>query len=174
MRASVVLGLVFSIPRQEIGLRKRLRNDLFCVEWDVKAQLSQSIRVACSVCWLAALALYKKLSYRRRTARRVVSVDILPTATQQCRNYLYNKSWINRSYEVGGLQWAMCNKHVQSTMKRSSRFHCPVGVINIPTTDEFWISPVYISISTVKRLNQLRFSLQRGRLTGDKGTMHWG
>ena len=35
---------------------------------------------------------YKKLSYRRGTARCVVSVEILPTATQQCRNYLYDKS----------------------------------------------------------------------------------
>ena len=35
MLAFAVLGLVFSIPSQEIGLRKRLRNDLFCVEWDV-------------------------------------------------------------------------------------------------------------------------------------------
>jgi len=34
----------------------------------------------------------KKLSYRRGTARCVVSVEILPTATQQCRNYLYDKS----------------------------------------------------------------------------------
>jgi len=34
----------------------------------------------------------KKLSYRRGTARCVVSVEILPIATQQCRNYLYNKS----------------------------------------------------------------------------------
>jgi len=47
----------------------------------------------------------KKLSYRRETARCVVSVAILPIATQQCRNYLYDKSWTNRSYEVGGLQW---------------------------------------------------------------------
>jgi len=31
----------FSMPSQEIGLRKRLRNDLFCVEWDVKPPLSQ-------------------------------------------------------------------------------------------------------------------------------------
>jgi len=29
----------FSIPSQEIG--ERLRNDLFCVEWDVKTQLLQ-------------------------------------------------------------------------------------------------------------------------------------
>ena len=35
---------------------------------------------------------YKKLSYRRGTARCVVSVEILPITTQQCRNYLYDKS----------------------------------------------------------------------------------
>jgi len=34
----------------------------------------------------------KKLSYRRGTARCVVSVEILPIDTQQCRNYLYDKS----------------------------------------------------------------------------------
>jgi len=37
-------------------------------------------------------AFNKKLSYRRGTARCVVSVEILPIATQQCRNYLYDKS----------------------------------------------------------------------------------
>ena len=37
-------------------------------------------------------ASYKKLSYRRGTARCVVSVEILPVATQQCKNYLYDKS----------------------------------------------------------------------------------
>jgi len=34
----------------------------------------------------------KKLSYRRGTARCVVSVEILPVAAQQCINYLYDKS----------------------------------------------------------------------------------
>jgi len=34
---------------------------------------------------------HKKLSYRRGTARCVVSIEILPIATQQCRNYLYDK-----------------------------------------------------------------------------------
>ena len=34
----------------------------------------------------------KKLSYRRGTARCVVSIEILPIVTQQCRNYLYDKS----------------------------------------------------------------------------------
>ena len=41
---------------------------------------------------------YKKLSYRRGTARCVLSVIILPITTQQCRNYLYDKSWPNRWY----------------------------------------------------------------------------
>jgi len=35
---------------------------------------------------------YKNLSYRRVTARCVLSVVILPIAAQQCRNYLYDKS----------------------------------------------------------------------------------
>jgi len=48
----------------------------------------------------------KKLSYRWGTARCVVSVEILLIAVQQCRNCLYDKSWTNRSYEVGGLRWA--------------------------------------------------------------------
>jgi len=51
----------------------------------------------------------KKLSYRRGTAWCIVSVEILPIATQHCRNYLYDNthlSWRNQSYEVGGLQWA--------------------------------------------------------------------
>ena len=36
--------------------------------------------------------LEKKLSYRRVTARCVLSVVILPITTQQYRNYLYDKS----------------------------------------------------------------------------------
>ena len=34
----------------------------------------------------------KKLSYRRVTARCVLSVAILQITTQQCRNYLHDKS----------------------------------------------------------------------------------
>ena len=41
MRDVVALGLAFSISTQEIGLGKRLGNDLFCVEWAVKPQLGQ-------------------------------------------------------------------------------------------------------------------------------------
>jgi len=32
----VVLGLVLSVLSQEIGLEERLRNDIFCIESDVK------------------------------------------------------------------------------------------------------------------------------------------
>ena len=45
LRVFLVLGLVFSIPSQETGLGKRLQNDLFCVERDVKAQFNQSIHL---------------------------------------------------------------------------------------------------------------------------------
>ena len=41
--------LVFSVPRREIGMVKRLRNDLFCVEWDVKPQLSNNQSAVCTV-----------------------------------------------------------------------------------------------------------------------------
>jgi len=46
---------------------------------------------------------HKKLSYHRVTARCVLSVVILPITMQQCRNYLYDKSWPNRWYEVGSI-----------------------------------------------------------------------
>jgi len=49
-----------------------------------------------------------------------------------------SKLWSWRVYSG-----TMCNKHVHSTMMRSSRLHCPIGVINKPTTVELWISPAY-------------------------------
>ena len=43
--------------------------------------------------WYVLTHGYKKVSYCREIARCVVSVEILLIATQQCRNYLYDKSW---------------------------------------------------------------------------------
>ena len=43
--------------------------------------------------------------------------------------------------KLEGYSGTVCNKHVHSTMTRSSCFHCPIGVINKLTTDELWISP---------------------------------
>ena len=93
---------------------------------------------------------YKKLCYRRGTATCVMSIEILPIATQQCRNYLYDKSWRNESYEVGQLHWAMHIKHVHSTVTRSSHFHCLIGVMNKTTTDVLWISAVYRGLAVPK------------------------
>ena len=36
MFAFVVVGLVSSVLIQEISLEERLRNDLYCIKWDVK------------------------------------------------------------------------------------------------------------------------------------------
>jgi len=47
---------------------------------------------ACCLHEIPVATYHKKLSYRRGTARCVVSIEILPIATQQCRNYLYDKS----------------------------------------------------------------------------------
>jgi len=46
----------------------------------------------------------------------------------------------------------MCNKHVHSTMTRSSRCDCLIGVINKPTTVELYrpISPVYRRLAVAK------------------------
>jgi len=34
--AFIVLNLIVSVLNQEIGYKECVRNDLFCVEWDVK------------------------------------------------------------------------------------------------------------------------------------------
>jgi len=52
--------------------------------------------------------------------------------------------------KLEGYSGAVCNKHVHSTMTWSSCFHCPIGVINKPTTDELWISPVYRRLAVAK------------------------
>jgi len=44
--------------------------------------------------------------------------------------------------QLEGYSKTMCNKHVHSTMTRSSRFHCLVT--SKPTMDELWISPAYM------------------------------
>ena len=52
--------------------------------------------------------------------------------------------------KLEGCSQTMCNKHVHSTMTRSSRFHCLKGVINKPTTDKLWISLVYRRFAVAK------------------------
>jgi len=43
MLSSVVLGLVSSVLSRETGWEERLRNGLYCVEWDLKRSINQLI-----------------------------------------------------------------------------------------------------------------------------------
>jgi len=77
---------------------------IYRTNWEAKPDCSQGPNAGSRhVSSTTATITNKKLSYRRVTARCVVTVEILPIATQQCRNYLYDKSWPNRWYEIGGL-----------------------------------------------------------------------
>jgi len=60
-----VLDLVPSVLSQEIDWEERLRNDLFCVELDVKPQLSQSTTEILLLLFSASdlMALYKSVYY---------------------------------------------------------------------------------------------------------------
>ena len=92
------------------------------VLWGIEKLISDWLSTA-----IVLLNLNKKLSYRRGTAWCVVSIEILPIATQQCRNYLYDKSWPDRWYEVGDLVGALNHDAIESAAIVSS-------VINKPTT----------------------------------------
>jgi len=58
--AFVALGLISLKLCQEIFCEERLRNDLFCVDWDVKPQPDQ---------WLCVLGRYDAAAQRRRGGR---------------------------------------------------------------------------------------------------------
>jgi len=78
----------------------------------------------------------------RRVSWNLASCDA--TVQKLLVRQVLNKSKLwSWSVTVGRCVINMCNKHVHSTMTRSSRFHCPIGVMNKPTTDEFRISLVY-------------------------------
>ena len=90
-----------------------------------------------------AIKTHKKLSYRRGTARCVVSVEICQLPRNSTETTCTTSPEQIEVMKLKRYCKAMCNKHVHSTMTRWSRFRCPVGVINKPTTVELWISPVY-------------------------------
>ena len=82
----------------------------------------------------------KKLSYRRRTARCVVSVVICQLPRNSAETTCTTRPEQIEVTKLKRYSKAMCSKHVHSTMTRSSRFRCPV---NKPTTVGLCISPVY-------------------------------
>jgi len=42
VQVCIRICLGFSVLSEEIGWEERLQNDLFCVNWNIKSQLSQS------------------------------------------------------------------------------------------------------------------------------------
>ena len=87
-RTAAKLETPFCVPRWTVH---RTKSGFFMSTLYVRGiQRCCDPLVRLSVC-ITPLA-NKKLSYRRGTARCVVSIEILPIATQQCRNYLYDKS----------------------------------------------------------------------------------
>ena len=103
----------------------------------------QQLTVACTIAYIARWCAVlpkenKKLSYRRGTARCVVSVKILPIATQQCRDY--DKSWPNPWYKVGGLVGGNINHDATESLSLYQSCHKQtdygrvVDITCIPTT----------------------------------------
>ena len=92
----------------------------------------------------------KKLSYRRGTARCVVSVEICELPRNSAETTCTTSPEQIKVMKLKLYSKAMFNKHVHSTMTRLSRFCCPVGVINKPTTVKFWISLVYRRLAVAK------------------------
>ena len=87
----------------------------------------------------------KKLRNRRGTVQSVVSVEIcqLPRNSAEIRPTCTTSPEQIDVMKLKCYSKAMCNKHVRSTTTRSSRFRCPVGVINKPTTFELCIYHLY-------------------------------
>jgi len=97
----------------------------------------------------------KSMQYLTRSsaiARCVLSVVILPIATLQCRNYLYDKSWPNWWYEVGGLvrgnlSWTMCTQPWRDRVgSHSLRCHKQTDDVELCRP----ISPVYRRLAVAK------------------------
>ena len=94
MRAFVVLGLVFfAVPSQETGLAKRLRNDLFCVEWDVKPQRNQSI------CFVRSITIRMNDAIRLTSALNSLNYPISPLRVDR-RQYCQPSSVDDHGYFI--------------------------------------------------------------------------
>ena len=71
----------------------------------------------------------KKLTYRRGNARCVVSVEICQLPRNSAETTCTTSPEQIEVMKLKRYSKAMCNKHVHSTMTRSSRFRCRIGVI---------------------------------------------
>jgi len=74
-------------PNVELPLQVRVQMSVVDRHVEIRAEVSSRTRTPHH-----ATCSFIELWFCRGTARCVVSVEILPIATQQCRNYLYDKS----------------------------------------------------------------------------------
>ena len=101
---------LYGIKREQLknnynNVKQNLLEATFLMQSKTKISVT-SLQTILKITNTKPTIIYKKLSYRWGTTRCIVLDEILPIATQQCRNYLYDKSWTNRSYEVTGLRWS--------------------------------------------------------------------
>ena len=101
---------------------------------------SATICPTTSAPWLIMSSSDKKLSYHRGTVRCIVSVEICQLPCNSAETTCMTSPEQIEVMKLKHYSKAMCNKHMHSTMTRSSHFRCPVGVINKPTTVELWIT----------------------------------
>jgi len=96
----VVWGSVVNSP-SGVRCRAPAKKKRFYCFLSVSEHLSLQRLLKINVVHNRPLVENKKLSYRRGTARCVVSVEILPMpiATQQCRNYVYEGQVIGLSMQ---------------------------------------------------------------------------
>jgi len=97
--------------------------------------------------YINRLFTYLLTYYCQGTIWCVKSVEVLPIAMQHCSTTSPEQIEVMK---LEGYSGTMCNKHVHSTVMRSSRFCCLIGVINKLTTDELCISPVYQRLAVAK------------------------
>jgi len=100
-----------------------------------------------------------KIHYMQKTRSSAITKGLRVTSCQlkscqlPCNSAETTRTTSLEQIEVTkleGYSGQLCNKHVHSTVMRSSRCHCHTGVINKPTTGELCISPVYQQLAVAK------------------------
>jgi len=100
-------------PRDWLG--KRLRNDLFCVEWDVKPQLGQAVTVCVCVCVCFRDGVYSRGELRIPTDVRLRT--IVSTVCQLSREFI---EFLGRDFHTTSLSSKWKNTIVEIVMNNDN------------------------------------------------------
>ena len=117
----------------------------------------------------------KKLSYRPVTARCVLSVVILPITTQQCRNYLYDKSWPNRRYEVGVKKFEVSSVSRCRKITRGVKFlNGSADLHHTPFQRRFFFGRVGLAMASQCTKNEVSRFTRYEAMNGSAKCRKWG